>query len=277
MVNRAVFVHQIFYDEQSKLALDSGFIPLDNTANERPDWFEFWVIRDFLRKHSLIDDGWYGFLSPKFRQKTGIPSQSVMNLLATVAEQAEVALFSPAWDQLAYFQNPFEQGEVWHPGLTEASQQFFDGIAYPVDLSSLVTHFGNSVFCNYIVAKPRFWMRWLAIANQYFDLMEYRSGLSVDRQITSYGSTAHLAPMKTFVQERIATVLLSKERFNTVYMDLSQFAPVYTRIFNEDLRTRRMLQACEVLKERYCFTNDEEYLAMFRKLRMNILFKSPMT
>jgi hypothetical protein len=42
----AINVFQIFYDDRSRRSLDGGFIPLDNTRNERPDWFEFWVIRD---------------------------------------------------------------------------------------------------------------------------------------------------------------------------------------------------------------------------------------
>ena len=63
-------IYQIYYDEPSRQALDSGFIPLDNTDNLRPDWSELWVIRRFLLNTPLIEDQWYGFLSPKFTAKT---------------------------------------------------------------------------------------------------------------------------------------------------------------------------------------------------------------
>ena len=41
-------IHQIYYSEQTRAELDPGFLPLDNSANERPDWREYWPIRRFL-------------------------------------------------------------------------------------------------------------------------------------------------------------------------------------------------------------------------------------
>lgn len=41
-------IHQIFYSDDTRRTLDPGFIPLDNLANERPDWREYWPIRKFL-------------------------------------------------------------------------------------------------------------------------------------------------------------------------------------------------------------------------------------
>src|SRR5438552_3736606 len=92
-------IHQIFYDDSSRWMLDPGFIPLDNTSNERPDWFEFWVILRFLHETQLEEDAWYGFVSAKFHAKTGLDSKRVMDFLELHAAEAEVALFSPGWDQ----------------------------------------------------------------------------------------------------------------------------------------------------------------------------------
>ena len=131
------FVYQIYYDEASRQNLDPGFIPLDNTANERPDWFEFWVIRNFLKNHALEEQAWYGFLSPRFQAKTGIKSEAVSKMLERFGGLFDVALFSPHWDQLAYFLNQFEQGEVWHPGLLNLAQSFFDEIGRKVDLKKI--------------------------------------------------------------------------------------------------------------------------------------------
>ena len=43
-----------FFDEATRALLDPGFLPLDNTANRRPEWYELWVIREFLRVISLV-------------------------------------------------------------------------------------------------------------------------------------------------------------------------------------------------------------------------------
>ena len=118
------FVYQIYYDLKSRESLDPGFIPLDNLSNPRPDWYEFWPIRNFLKHNALQENAWYGFLSPKFGQKSGFDSEAVLGLLEQHHESGDVALFSIRPDQLAYFLNPFEQGDVWYPGIQEASQDF---------------------------------------------------------------------------------------------------------------------------------------------------------
>lgn len=118
-------VFQIFYDGSTKASIDLGFIPLDNTNNTRPDWYEFWVILQFLLQHDLKDDHWYGFLSPKFKFKTGLTSDNIYEFLGAIESDGyDAAIASPCWDQIAYYQNLFEQGEVVHPRITSLSQSF---------------------------------------------------------------------------------------------------------------------------------------------------------
>jgi hypothetical protein len=271
-----IFVYQIFYDEKSRAGLDPGFIPLDNTANERPDWFEFWVIRNYLKTQTLQPNSWYGFLSPKFEIKTRLTSQVVMDALKRFGDNSDVALFSPGWDQLAYFLNPFEQGDLYHPGMMEMSQDFFDRIGMKTDLRSLVTHSSTSVFCNYMVAKPKFWSRWLSIADRFFDFVEGEAP-DIFRQSTNYGVTKAQYgdarwPMKTFIQERIASMLLAREDFAVLSLDQSVSMPIFAALFNDDPQTRRMLQICDFLKKEFCLTKDEDYLKMYWKVRRKITF-----
>jgi hypothetical protein len=268
---KKVFVYQIFYDEKSRASLDPGFIPLDNTANERPDWFEFWVIRNYLKTRTLQPNCWYGFLSPRFTTKTGITSEVVLDAVNRFGDNSDVALFSPGWDQIAYFLNPFEQGDLFHPGLMDLCQDFFDRIDMRIDLRSLVTHSSTSVFCNYIVAKPRFWLRWLSIADRFFDFVEAEAP-DIFRQSTDYGTTRGEWPMKTFIQERIAPLLLAREDFKVLSLDQSQSAPIFNALFDNDLQTRRMLQICDFLKKEYCLSKDEDYLKMYWKVRRKIPF-----
>ena len=129
-------VFQIYYDEASRSVLDPGFIPLDNSRNERPDWFEFWAIRSFLNSKVLDPNAWYGFLSPNFNAKTEMDSHFVLNCLSRVSPDYEVALFTYAPDVLAIHLNPFEQGEYAHPGLLRASQAFLITTNYTKGSSS---------------------------------------------------------------------------------------------------------------------------------------------
>jgi hypothetical protein len=271
------FVYQIFYDQESRLALDPGFIPLDNTSNERPDWFEFWVIRKFLRENPLRDDAWYGFLSPRFQHTTRFPSSFVLDALQSIHQHADVALFSHSWDQLTYFLNMFEQGDAWHPGLSRLAQSFLDRIEYPVRLDALVTYSGSSVFSNYVVARPGYWNEWLKMADRFFDFIESEEPPQSEfRRDTSYGSLSRQTPMKAFIQERLASIILARGRYRVVAADHSRHPSLHERMFTNDIETRRSLQACDLMKERYCRTGDDEYLKMYWKIRGTIRFKSPM-
>ncbi|MBI3699811.1 MAG: hypothetical protein HY242_05120 [Afipia sp.] len=255
------FVYQIFYDEMSRGMLDPGFIPLDNVPNKRPDWFELWVIRKFLMENRLEPDAWYGFLSPKFRQKTSFGSEFVLAAIDRIDTRADVALFSPGANVLAYFQNPFEQGELRHPGLLTASQRFLNSIGFDCNLQMLVTHSKNSAFCNYVIAKPEYWSQWLDLANRFFEYTENGSDPNLLKLTPHENSTT---PMKAFVQERLATLILVQGEFKIFSLEPSQ------QHVHDDSEIRRSLIACDVLKERYSSTGDDEFLALYRKIRSKI-------
>ena len=208
-------IYQIYYNERTKNSLDPGFIPLDNSENLRPDWYEFHVIRSFLNKTKLNDNEWYGFLSPNFRGKTRLTSKAINNFLDFSEGKAEVALIPAGWDQIAYFQNPFEQGEIWHPGITELSQSVLNFMDFNVNLIDTVYHSGNFAFSNYIIAKPDYWYKWLSFANTFFELVENNStNLSTYLQKhTTYGSSADQAPIKTFIQERMPFLIILKNLY----------------------------------------------------------------
>ena len=273
-------IRQIFYDDSSRRELDPGFLPMDNTANARPDWFEFCVIRDYLSRASLQEDMWYGFLSPKFRLKTGLGAADVLSFLRASDSYANVALFSNAWDQIAYFLNSFEQGEFWHPGLTDASQQFLDRSGVTLDLRRHIAHTGNCVYSNFFAAKPAFWREWLRLADGLFDLVE-AGQTDLARKLarkTSYGVEESPYAMKAFVQERLAAVLLAGGAYRVAAVDSSDRIPLFDALFRNDGRTRAQLRACDTLKMEYALSGgqDKSYLDMYLKLRSSIALLIPM-
>lgn len=270
------FAYQIYYDDKSFQQVQPGFIPLDNSQNARPDWYELWVILNFLRHNTLEDDAWYGFVSPKFTEKTGVTADYVLQTLTHVGPHADVALFSPAWDQIAFYLNPWEQGDVWHQGLMALSQAFVNHAQISIDLSTLVTDSTSSLFSNYMFATKRFWLVWQDLAEKCFAFFE--SGQ--DAQIgfasdTAYGLAVNRYPMKTFVQERMAALILATHDFKTVTVDQSATRPIFTRLFPDNLHTRRLLQTCDLMKHMYRQTKEATYLEMYWRLRKQIQYTPP--
>lgn len=95
----AIYIYQIYYNEQTRAQLDPGFIPLDNTDNLYPEWYEFWVIKNFLEQNDLADESFYGFLSPKFGTKTGLAAEQLKALMAPHQADTDVFLVATAWSQ----------------------------------------------------------------------------------------------------------------------------------------------------------------------------------
>lgn len=268
------YIFQIHYNEETKQRLLPGFIPLDNSENSRPDWFEFWVILNFLRNNSLEDNAWYGFLSPKFQEKTGFTSEFVLRALENYGVNSNVALFSPGWDQLAYFLNPFEQGDMWHPGLLKLSQDFLDTAGLEINLNGLVSDATTSVFSNYVIAKKEFWDEWKKLAEAFFSYAENNSEY---KNLISYGSVDNQFPIKTFIQERLATIILSTGRFNALVPDQSFAGGIFTRLFHDDSKTRRLLQACDLMKFKYREKFENKYLDMYWEMRKDIALRNPIS
>ena len=96
-------VHQILNHYTPRQALDPGFVVLDNSANERPDWFEYWPIRKFLLDEALDENAFYGFLSPKFRVKTNLSAAAGARLHRARRSRHRRLLFSPSIHNSAYY------------------------------------------------------------------------------------------------------------------------------------------------------------------------------
>ena len=192
--------------------LDPGFGIVDNSLNERPDWFEYWPIRRFLLGEALDEGAFYGFLSPKFKIKTNLTSVQVSEFIGQCDSKTEVVLFSPSIHIGAQFLNVFEHGDAAHPGLLATAKQLLATIGMSVNLDELITDSRTTVYSNYFVAKPRFWRQWLALNEQMFAIAEARRD-ELGRRLTaatSYRGRTEVQ-MKVFIMERMASLILAAD------------------------------------------------------------------
>jgi 2-polyprenyl-3-methyl-5-hydroxy-6-metoxy-1,4-benzoquinol methylase len=205
-----IHLFQIAYSEASRAAIEPGYAMLDNLANPRPDWYEYWPIRRFLLEEPLDEAAFYGFFSPKFRFKTGLSAAQVRAFVtaAVNAAQADVVLFSPQPDMGAFFLNVFEQGETFDPGLIDTCSQLLEGIGRAVPLRELVMDSRQIVFSNYFVARPAFWREWLQLNEALFAVCE---GPDSPLREALCLPTSYPAQRKVFVQERMASLLLATQ------------------------------------------------------------------
>jgi len=257
-------VYQILNFYTARQELDPGFGVLDNSANERPDWYEYWPIRRFLRGEPLDESAYYGFLSPKFGLKTNLTSTLVRDFIAGADPASDVFLFSPSIHNSAYFWNVFEHGESEHPGLIGTATRLFERIDPALRIDRLVSDSRNTVHSNYFIAKPRFWRAWLEINERMFAIAESPDdplGKEL-RTPTAYRGRTEVH-MKIFIMERIATLLLTRD---------AAFRAQVRDPFAAGARIYKLPVAvvCDALKIAYTTSGRGQYRDVFdlvRKLR----------
>ena len=213
----ALHLHQIAYSAASQAQIPPGWLHLDNLANPRPDWFEYWPIRQYLLSQALDDDAFYGFFSPKFCSKTSLSLADVQQFVQAHADSTDVFLFSPQPDMGAYFLNVFEQAEAFDAGLIDAYGAFLAHIGRSVPLRQVVMDSRQVVFSNFFVARPAFWREWLALNEALFALCEgagdgalapLKAALT---HATNYPGPGGPAQRKVFLMERAASLLLATQ------------------------------------------------------------------
>jgi hypothetical protein len=257
----AVQIYQILNHYTPREELDPGFEVLDNSGNEKPDWFEYWPIRQFLLNQALDENTFYGFLSPKFKLKTSLSSADVREFILAAGSAVDVVLLSPSIHNSAYYLNVFEHGDAEHPGLKRVAKALFDRLELFSDLDSLVSDSRNTVHSNYFIAKPRFWRAWLAINERMYAIAE-TPGDALGEALcapTTYRGATHVQ-MKIFVMERVATWLLTSG---------SDFTAAVRDPFVARSRIYKLPVAvmCDALKIAYATQGRSQYKDVFLLLR----------
>jgi hypothetical protein len=252
----AIRVFQIYYDEATRACLDPGFEPLDNRANERPDWFEYWPMRQFFQREALDEKTYYGFFSTQFHTKTGLTGAQVREFIAQ-ADGADVVTFSPYPCHGATFYNVFEQGENCHPGFVDVARQFIGTLDPTIRLEHVVNDSRNTVYCNYFAARPSYWGHWRRAFEALFGHAEDRASPlhAVLSGLAEYGKSVQ---MKIFVMERMASLLLALGAFVT-----RNYPPFSLPLSVPFLGRLSEVVALDALKIAYADTRNPDFLRAY--------------
>jgi len=260
-------IYQIVYSAESKAACDPGFEQLDNLSNERPDWREYWPIRSYLKTRELDEGSWYGFLSPKFRHKTGLSAETVFQFIRQNEATRDVFLFSPFFDQLAFFPNVFYQGDAAHAGLLKLSADFLRGSGLDGDLTAMISCSRNSVFSNYIVARPAFWRTWLETAERLFRAAEDQSHPLHSRLTAKAGYVGTDVQYKIFILERIASYVLQRYALERI-----KAYPLQTCVGDSKVAERFFPELMIMDSMKFCYLEcgNRLYLDLYQGLKQRV-------
>ncbi len=258
---REVHALQILNHYTPRENLDPGFEVLDNSANERPDWYEYWPIRNYLQGTALKEDAFYGFLSPKFKHKTNLDAAAVHDFINAAPPHTDVVLLSPSIHASAYHLNVFAHGDEEHPGLLNTANDFFMRIGRPTQLDEMICDSRNTVHSNFFIARPRFWRAWLAVTEQLYAIAETPEDPlgRLLRSPTHYRGSIGVH-MKIFLMERVATWILCTDASFLAWVH-DPFA-ARSRIYKLPLAL-----ICDALKIAYATERRGQYKDVFMLVR----------
>ena len=247
----------IFYDETSRAAITSDFIPLDNSMGPSHLYESYPIMRQ-LEKRLPEKGNWCGFFSPKFSDKTGITPNDIFGEVQRAENEVSVVLFSSHWKQVSLWPNVWIQGETFHPGLRAITNKIIELAGYKIDISKVYSTLNDGVFSNYLVAKREFWAEWRRLVSIYYQLITQNDKFL--NQSTAYHGNA--IPIHTFVIERFASLIILelglKTKFSQYLYDKNpNFTPIDASLDgSEAIEMNRY-------KTKFNETGDEAYKSIY--------------
>lgn len=210
-------IFQIYFKPELKVHCDPAFTPMDNTDNPNPELREW---DKWNREHEAILDqnlDYWGYVSWKFKEKTNLTGQQVFDFIAANPGH-DVYLFNPCIINEAVFVNSWEQGDFYHPGISNIGNKFLAKIGYEdTDVKEMVLDRNRTVFANYVVGNRDFWTRFMEFSRKLFTEADKDTEFKDEVFGAGRSNYAHDAslPMFTFLIERLIPTFLELEGFNS--------------------------------------------------------------
>ncbi|NOU00964.1 MAG: hypothetical protein HOO95_05245 [Gallionella sp.] len=208
-------IYQIYYDDQSKSALNPNFIPFNNTHPEKPFEFEYGVMRKlYFKSDTFSDDGFLGVMSWKFQQKTYVSPAKFIGWMEWMHKKkvGDIYTINPYPHESKIFENVWQQGNHFHPGLLDFACEMFDKAGIDKELLTLKHPPSVACYCNYWVAKQSFWDVYMSYTEKLYKavyesdaaIQNYAFRIQADKKIKS--------GMFSFLFERMFSTVLAKHQ-----------------------------------------------------------------
>lgn len=203
-----VTIHQIYYDDAQRQALDRSFVPYDNRSNPDPAWREYHVFRSEYIRGNIPAEGVTGYVSWKFRLKTGTKGKAFRDFIRRHPGHDVYCISPPGIEPLA-FRNVWLQGEHHHPGILHLARRVFQRIGIDCDPETVEMPAGRVLYCNYWAGTRRFWDRYMAFCEPVRDCLLHGLDEADRRLLHSRADPLIDACYIPFIMERLFSTLLA--------------------------------------------------------------------
>jgi hypothetical protein len=162
-------IYQIYYHPAQAIRLSRKFTPYFNPPSVLTRNLHETSV--FLKEYfsgAVLDDGYFGYLSWKFEQKTLIPSEQFLSFVRSNPGY-DVYFINPFPELGELFQNVWLQGDYYHPGISNLAQSLLRMSGYDYDIRSMVNDETTLLYANYWVGNKKFWDLYLPFLKSIYD------------------------------------------------------------------------------------------------------------
>lgn len=152
-------IYQSFFKPEQISLLEKNFIPYNNLENKNSALHEYPILLDLYSKNRNFD-GYWGMMSWRFKEKTGLTGDKFLRLIND-SPGYDVYHVNPFFEVTTKYSNPFTQGEVHHPGMINFINSLLKQMGYNLDITKENFNKENFIFCSYYVGNHRFWEKWM--------------------------------------------------------------------------------------------------------------------
>lgn len=267
-------IYQAYMDAHQRTFVCDGAIPYDASANCAPGTREYELFRQLHDDPAGRDgDEPWGLVSWKFEHKSPVSFRTFRDFCqAAFTDGADCVFINPMIGNEAVYANGWEQGiHCGHRGIEKIAYFLNERIGLRITSPSDT---GTFAFCNYFVARPRFWEGYFAFVDEALALLDAEAlGGTEVGQI--YSGSGHYerdssASMRIFVIERLfSSYLLQQGTFRVV--SYTPAAVDYDRKFG--VRIGELLWNLSRAKRRALATSDASLYRQWDRQR-NVLLAS---
>jgi hypothetical protein len=171
----------------------------------------------------------------------------------------------------AWHPNVFVQAKHSHPGIAEATQEILKIIDIEIDLEETIMSSMNTVFCNYFVANIEFWRKWLMICELIFQICENKNISQGDLLNEKTNYVRGEMPMKIFIIERIASLLLgtiNKWKVNQKFIFKNQSYQC-----KKNVPFVEVMHNLDALKTSYILTKNQYFIELYNSQKNELIEK----
>lgn len=266
-----VKLFEICFEERQLGNVDPLLTPFDNTKNEQPE------LREYHNFHRLFDEGHtkdldlWGAFGPRWNRKLRYSAQEIFNAIENNPGN-DVYIFNHARIVNALTYNVWDQGEIFHPGITKVAKYALNAAGYNHQKVSVLMTDHDTCYCSYFIATNEFWKEYL----DFLDMIKKRlDNLPDDLNKIYKGSANYSRDRKLnlfpFIVERLFSTFLHIKNDLKIHSKEYDYN-LYAELNDDGKETLRNLNSLKSIAQQ---KKSEDLFNLWNSSRHDLLKKYP--